>query len=144
MLRYIRMNEQDEDLINKVFLIREKLLRRRKMGKFGWSLPPGCTMGDIDRAFGDQPTMLEVFESSEGDKLTEDDKKVLADLYEYDCNCDLIERILAWANQLGYQQNQCDEAEYRDYLRAQRVMVKIPKLRAYFKALRAKVSGGAK
>jgi len=135
------MREDSEDLLNKIFLIREKILRRYEMSKFGWSLPPGCTMNDIDRAFGDQPTMLEVFESSEGDKLTEDDKKVLADLFEYDCNCDLIERILAWANQLGYQQNQCDEAEARDCLRAQRLMVKIPKLRAYFKALRAKVEG---
>jgi hypothetical protein len=24
------------------------------MGKFGWSLPPGCSTRDIDRAYGDE------------------------------------------------------------------------------------------
>jgi hypothetical protein len=30
---------------------------------FGSNLPPGCSMNDIERAFGDQPLLDEIFEA---------------------------------------------------------------------------------
>lgn len=104
------------------------------MGKFGWDLPPGCTMADIDRAFGDQPTFTEDFEA----KLTDEEKAVWGKVYELDDGLQqLIERAMAWANELGYEAHQADEAEYQYYCGEQRQR-RLPKIRAYFKALRQK------
>lgn len=106
------------------------------MGKFGWSLPPGCTMADIDRAFGDQPTMLEAFEVAEGNKLSEEEKKILSKLFnEFDCENEVIEKAMSWACKTGYDQCQGDEAEYQ-YYRSEQRQRRLPKIRAYFKGLR--------
>lgn len=105
------------------------------MSKFGWSLPPGCSMNDIDQAFGDQPTYLEVFEGQKGKELNPDDRKLLDHLFELDCDNDLLDRILGWAYGLGYDACQCDEAEYQHYRYATR-QIRLPKIRAYFKNLR--------
>ena len=93
---------------------------------FGWDLPPSCTVGDIERAFGGEPTMLECFEFSEKEKLSEDDKKVLADLFEYDCNCDLIQRILEWAHKQGYQGCREDESMHWDWMIGEMVVIPNP------------------
>ena len=88
----------------------------RERSLFGWDLPLGCTVNDIERAFGGEPTMLEAFEFSEKEKLSEDDKKVLADLYEYDCNCDLIQRAMNWAHKHGYDTCMENESYHWDWM----------------------------
>lgn len=98
-------------------------------------------MADIDRAFGDQPTMLEVFESQEGKKLGPEEVKTLAELLNLDCNNQLIEKILAWAHETGYQACQYETEETKYYESKYRQLVRIPKLRAYFKGLRTRAKG---
>ena len=108
------------------------------MSKFGWSLPPGCTMADIDRAFGDDSTLLEVFESQERKNLTPEEIKTLTDLFELDCNNQLIEKALAWAHETGYKACECERAEAKYYESEYRQRVRLPKIRRYFKRLRAR------
>ena len=105
---------------------------------FGWDLPPGCSMADIDHAFGDQPTMLEVFEGQHKGKLTPQEQELLNDLLEKDCDSDFIEKVLSWSYKLGYDACLGDEEECRFYKSKERQRVKIPKLRAYFKSLRGR------
>jgi len=105
------------------------------MGKFGWSLPPGCTMNDIERAYGDQPTMLEIYEMQEGGNLDEEQQKIFNQLVEIDCANDLMEKILNWAYGTGYKAHQGDEEEYQ-YYRSEQRQGRLPKIRDYFKKLR--------
>ena len=107
---------------------------------FGWSLPPGCTMNDIERAYGDQPSFTEEFEIQ--NKLTSEETELWGRMFELDGGSDeLLEKALVWANELGYQAHQCEEAEYQDYKKVIYLTVKVPKLRAYFKNLRQQITG---
>ena len=88
--------------------------RRNRMGKFGWSLPPGCSMNDIDAAYGDQPTPAEVF--YDHGKLTEDEKKVWMRVFDFSDELQtLIEKAISWGYEQGYQQGMCDEGQSRDH-----------------------------
>ena len=104
-------------------------------GIFGWSLPPGCTMNDIERAYGDQPLLDEIFEAH--GNLTDDEKKIWGQIYELDETLfNLIIKAMEWAMDIGYKECQGNEEENKFHESQYRQAVKIPKLRAYFKKLR--------
>jgi len=105
---------------------------------FGWDLPPGCTMNDIERAYGDQPLLDEIFESQ--GNLTDEEKKTWAQIYELDeALFNLIVRAMEWAHGCGHTSCQDEIAEAKFYNDQYRQRVKIPKLRAYFKGLRQQI-----
>jgi len=76
---------------------------------FGWDLPPGCTMNDIERAFGDPPLLDEIFEDQ---NLNEEEKKVWSQIYEVDEKLfDLLIRAMEWSHKIGYDACNADKAE---------------------------------
>lgn len=80
---------------------------------FGWDLPPGCSMGDIERAYGDQPLMDEIFEQQ---NLSESEKKVWAQIYDLDEQLfNLLIRAMEWSHRVGYDACQSDKAEAEFY-----------------------------
>lgn len=80
---------------------------------FGWDLPPGCTMGDIERAFGDPPLMDEIFEHQ---CLNEDERKVWAQIYDLDEQLfNLLVRAMEWSHKTGYDACKSDKAEAEFY-----------------------------
>lgn len=85
---------------------------------FGSNLPPGCTTGDISRAFGDRPEIVEIFKAAHKGKLTPEQEKLLEreELYEDNAICDLIEKLCSWASQCGAESARCDDGMYVDFL----------------------------
>lgn len=79
---------------------------------FGWDLPPGCTMNDIERAYGDQPLMDEIFAA----QLSEDDKKIWAQIYDLDEPMfNLLIRAMEWSHKIGYDASMSDKTEAEFY-----------------------------
>jgi len=104
---------------------------------FGWSLPPGCTMNDIERAYGDQPLFDEIFEAQ--GNLTDEEKQTWRQIYDLDEPLfNLIVKAMEWAYDTGHKACMGEEEENKFYESQYRQQVKIPKLRAYFKNLRHK------
>ena len=84
-----------------------------RSGIFGWSLPPGCSMNDIDRAYGDPPLMDEIFEQQ---NLNEDEKKVWSQIYDLDEQLfNLIIRAMEWSYKVGADACKSDKAEVEFY-----------------------------
>lgn len=83
------------------------------MGKFGWDLPPGCSMNDIERAFGDQPNLQETFESQE--KMSEAEAKLFEDWCNDTGKLGFLDRLMNWAFEVGYTACRSDDAENRFY-----------------------------
>ena len=80
---------------------------------FGWSLPPGCSMNDIERAFGDQPLIDEIFEQH---NLNEAEKKVWAKIYDLDEQLfNLLIKAMQWSHKTGYDACMSDKAEAEFY-----------------------------
>lgn len=66
---------------------------------FGWDLPPGCTVADIDRAFGNgEPSILEDGYACRAD-LADGEKELLASLTETQLGA--LEDALTWAFERG-------------------------------------------
>ena len=66
------------------------------MGKFGWDLPPGCTMGDIEQHFGGgdpSPESDQVFELLETAEVAQD----------------LIDKVCEIVDTLAYKAANCKE-----------------------------------
>ena len=102
---------------------------------FGWDLPPGCTMNDIERAYGDQPLLDEIFEAQ--GNLTNEEKEIWKQVYDLDEPLfNLIIKGMEWAMNTGYKECQGNEEEAKFFESQYRQEVKIPKLRAYFRRLR--------
>ena len=80
---------------------------------FGWDLPPGCSMKDIDDAFGERPDPLEDFSwyiSEHTDFLTEDEKEA----YVHNTSptlASLLRKAAEWAYQQGLIQGRLDQQE---------------------------------
>jgi len=67
-------------------------------------------MADIDSAFGEEPSPIELFETN--GKLSESEKCLLDTLYALDVALlQLIEKAMVWAWEQGYQTGQADEAQ---------------------------------
>ena len=81
---------------------------------FGWDLPPGCTSGDIERAYGDQPTHIEAYELAQKGNLSPTELEVLARIYDDEEVADLVDKIACWAREEG----RSDEAREREMERA--------------------------
>ena len=80
---------------------------------FGWDLPPGCSMNDIERAYGDQPLMDEIFEQQ---NLNEDEKKIWSQIYDLDEELfNLLIRAMEWSHKTGYEASMSDKAEAEFY-----------------------------
>lgn len=80
---------------------------------FGWDLPPGCTMNDIERAFGEPPLFDEIFEQN---NLNEAEKKVWAQIYDLDEELfNLLIRAMEWSHKTGYDACMSDKAEAEFY-----------------------------
>ena len=92
---------------------------------FGWDLPPGCSMQDIERAAGGDYDTLENFAAYCKDKpeyLSAVEKEtlgVISNDYSINLSNDniqmLIYKIIGWAWQQGYDQGRTDEAQYQAY-----------------------------
>lgn len=82
------------------------------MGKmsrlFGWDLPPGCTVGDIERQAGDDFSYIEAY--SEKGELTQGQRKCLDRLCEDSDFIMLAEDLAQFAFDLGYKEAE-DDAE---------------------------------
>ena len=80
---------------------------------FGWSLPPGCSMRDIDEAFGDPPLLDEIFEAN---NLNDDERKIWAQIYDLDDELfNLIIRAMEWSHKPGYDACNADKSEAEFY-----------------------------
>ncbi len=80
---------------------------------FGWSLPPGCTMNDIDRTYGDQPLLDEIFEQQ---NLNEEEKKIWGQIYDLDEGLfNLLIRAMEWSHKIGGEAAMADKAEAEFY-----------------------------
>ena len=80
---------------------------------FGWDLPPGCTMNDIENAFGDPPLLDEIFEQQ---NLNEDERKTWSQIYELDEQLfNLLIRAMEWSHKIGYDACKGDKAEAEYY-----------------------------
>lgn len=82
------------------------------MGKFGWDLPPGCTMGDIERHFG-------------GGEMSPEAEDVLGMLEAAEVDQDIIDKVCEIVDALAFKecsicvqkQNEAEakaDAEYRE------------------------------
>lgn len=80
---------------------------------FGWDLPPGCSMNDIERAFGDPPLLDEIFEQQ---NLNEGERKVWAEIYDLNEELfNLLIRAMEWSQKVGYDSCKSDKAEAEFY-----------------------------
>jgi hypothetical protein len=96
-------------------------------------------MNDIERAYGDQPLLDEMFETH--GNLTDEEKQIWKRVYELDgALSNLIIKAMDWAMESGYKACQGHEEENKFYDSQYHQKVRIPKLRAYFKRLRQGVS----
>lgn len=84
---------------------------------FGWDLPPGCTMKDIDDAFGDKPDpIVDGFIEDKSANLTKEELEWLAHNYgEIDIVTGILSKLHSWAYEQGYQQGIMDEKQYQEY-----------------------------
>lgn len=73
--------------------------------KFGWSLPPGCSSADVERAMGAADTMEDAFDAQV--KLTKEEQKV----WEEEPTQTLVSKALEWAYQTGYKAKEYDIEE---------------------------------
>jgi hypothetical protein len=93
---------------------------------FGWDLPPGCSMRDIERAAGGDDDALEAFSAycEKNPKfLSDKESAILGIIFNNDFVAhlptediqQLLYKISSWAYQQGYDQGKTDEGQYQDY-----------------------------
>ena len=92
---------------------------------FGWDLPPGCTMKDIDDAFDDKPDELEYFIEhckKHPGMLSEEELKMLTNIWEgndisYSVSQlqNILYRVLSWSFEEGMKQGAENEKEAQAY-----------------------------
>ncbi len=74
----------------------------------GSNLPPGVSTNDIERAFGDQPSLLEDYIAHYPASPE------MEELLELGFVCDFIEAAMVWAYALGEADTNCDDSHFGD------------------------------
>jgi hypothetical protein len=92
---------------------------------FGWDLPPGCTMKDIDDAFGDKPDELEGFLehcTKHPGMLSKEELQMLEDIWNGEVKEYPVEKlqklfyqVLNWSFSRGMQQGAENKREAQAY-----------------------------
>lgn len=106
------------------------------MGKFGWDLPPGCRASDIP---GNRPEdkKWEAIINGFWDKKRTPEKDMILENAS-DNLIELIDEAIEYGIEVGTTQAWSATQENKYYISRWHEEVRNPKLRAFFKALRAK------